>query len=90
MMITSYQNALERKLKGDAELRVSAYLQFQDHERTASNEMAAAITAQAAFWAELMTDRPDMQRLMVLGMVRSLMIFVPYSGLNSAVDYLRT
>ena len=70
IMIFCYQCSLERRLKGDTGLRVSAYLQFQEHLQAASKEMAGAITAQAQFWSELMTDRPDMQQLMNLGMVR--------------------
>jgi len=69
MMISCYQCALERRLKGDTDLRISGYVQFQDNVRVATNEMAAAITAQALFWSELMLDRPDMQRLITLGLV---------------------
>jgi len=69
MMISCYQCALERRLKGDTDLRISGYVQFQDNVRIATNEMAAAITAQALFWSELMLDRPDMQQLMTLGLV---------------------
>jgi len=70
-MIAFYHLMLERKLKGGEDMRINDYLLFQEQVMRANQRMATAIIAQTEFWSELMTDQPDMQRLMGSGLVCS-------------------
>jgi len=71
VMIAYYHLMLERKLKGGEDMRINDYLLFQEQVMRANQRMATSIIAQTEFWSELMTDQPDMQRLMGSGLVCS-------------------